>query len=123
MLYGIIRMAEPAREHVDNNFSPIEPEVSERFCRVRNEMIALMNNISENMRNQRATDNDALIEQSKQIELHIADFNQQMGIAIQGEDNNLNAYTLVLHMGQELQQLAFELSSLLTTDKNFRQQL
>ena len=123
MLYGIIRMAEPAREHVDNNFSPIEPEVSERFCRVRNEMIALMNNTSENMRNQRATDNDALIEQSKQIELHIADFNQQMGIAIQGEDNNLNAYTLVLHMGQELQQLAFELSSLLTTDKNFRQQL
>lgn len=123
MLYGIIRMAEPAREHVDNNFSPIEPEVSERFCRVRNEMIALMNNISENMRNQRATNNDALIEQSKQIELHIADFNQQMGIAIQGEDNNLNAYTLVLHMGQELQQLAFELSSLLTTDKNFRQQL
>lgn len=123
MLYGIIRMAEPAREHVDNNFSPIELEVSERFCRVRNEMIALMNNISENMRNQRATDNDALIEQSKQIELHIADFNQQMGIAIQGEDNNLNAYTLVLHMGQELQQLAFELSSLLTTDKNFRQQL
>ena len=123
MLYGIIRMAEPAREHVDNNFSPIEPEVSERFCRIRNEMIALMNNISENMRNQRATDNDALIEQSKQIELHIADFNQQMGIAIQGEDNNLNAYTLVLHMGQELQQLAFELSSLLTTDKNFRQQL
>lgn len=123
MLYGIIRMAEPAREHVDNNFSPIEPEVSERFCRVRNEMIALMNNISENIRNQRATDNDALIEQSKQIELHIADFNQQMGIAIQGEDNNLNAYTLVLHMGQELQQLAFELSSLLTTDKNFRQQL
>ena len=123
MLYGIIRMAEPAREHVDNNFSPIEPEVSERFCRVRNEMITLMNNISENMRNQRATDNDALIEQSKQIELHIADFNQQMGIAIQGEDNNLNAYTLVLHMGQELQQLAFELSSLLTTDKNFRQQL
>ena len=98
-------------------------EVSERFCRVRNEMIALMNNISENIRNQRATDNDALIEQSKQIELHIADFNQQMGIAIQGEDNNLNAYTLVLHMGQELQQLAFELSSLLTTDKNFRQQL
>ena len=49
MLYGIIRMAEPAREHVDNNFSPIEPEVSERFCRVRNEMIALMNNISENV--------------------------------------------------------------------------
>ena len=123
MLYGIIRMAEPAREHVDNNFSPIEPEVSERFCRVRNEMIALMNNISENIRNQRATDNDALIVQSKQIELHIADFNQQMGIAIQGENNNLNAYTLVLHMGQELQQLAFELSSLLTTDKNFRQQL
>lgn len=123
MLYGIIRMAEPAREHVDNNFSPIESKVSEHFCRVRNELIALMNNISSNMRNQRDTDNDALIEQSQQIEQHIAEFNQQMGVAIQGENNNLNAYTLVLHMGQELQQLAFELSSLLTTDKNFRQQL
>ena len=54
---------------------------------------------------------------------HIEDFIQNIGVAIQGEDNNLNSFTLVLHMAQELQQLVIELETLLTTLQNFRQQL
>lgn len=123
MLYGIIRMAEPAREHVDNNFSPVDTQVAERFCRVRNEVIALMGNIADNLRNQHADENDRLLSQCKTLETQVAEFNQYVGVAIQGEQNNLNAFTLVLHLGQELQQLVVEISLLLATDKNFRQQL
>lgn len=123
MLYGLIRMAEPAREHVDNNFSPIDNEVAERFCQVRNEVVSLMTKVTENLRNQRATENDALVSNCHEAKKHIEDFIQNIGVAIQGEDNNLNSFTLVLHMAQELQQLVIELETLLTTLQNFRQQL
>lgn len=123
MLYGLIRMAEPAREHVDNNFSPIDNEVAERFCQVRNEVVSLMTKVTENLRNQRATENDALVSNCHETKKHIEDFIQNIGVAIQGEDNNLNSFTLVLHMAQELQQLVIELETLLTTLQNFRQQL
>lgn len=123
MLYGLIRMAEPAREHVDNNFSPINNEVAERFCQVRNEVVSLMTKVTENLRNQRATENDALVSNCHEAKKHIEDFIQNIGVAIQGEDNNLNSFTLVLHMAQELQQLVIELETLLTTLQNFRQQL
>ena len=123
MLYGIIRMAEPAREHVDNNFAPIEANVAENFCHIRNKMVELMSNVAENLRNQRSADNDVFIKQSQELAATIADFNQNIGVAIQGENNNLNAYTLMLHLGQELQQLAIEVNLLLNTTKNFHQQL
>ena len=79
--------------------------------------------MTENLRNQRATENDALVSNCHETKKHIEDFIQNIGVAIQGEDNNLNSFTLVLHMAQELQQLVIELETLLTTLQNFRQQL
>ena len=123
MLYGLIRMAEPAREHVDNNFSPIDTEVAEHFCGVRNEVVSLMNKVADNLRNQRAFENDTLVNNCYEAKKHVEDFIQNIGVAIQGENNNLNSFTLVLHMAQELQQLVIELETLLITQQNFRQQL
>lgn len=123
MLYGLIRMAEPAREHVDNNFSPIDTEVAEHFCGVRNEVVSLMNKVADNLRNQRAFENDTLVNNCNEANKHVEDFIQNIGVAIQGENNNLNSFTLVLHMAQELQQLVIELETLLITQQNFRQQL
>lgn len=123
MLYGLIRMAEPAREHVDNNFSPIDTEVAEHFCGVRNEVVLLMNKVADNLRNQRAFENDTLVNNCNEANKHVEDFIQNIGVAIQGENNNLNSFTLVLHMAQELQQLVIELETLLITQQNFRQQL
>ena len=122
ILYGLIRIAEPAREHVDNNFSPISDDMAHRYCRLRQEVVALMHTISENLRNQRASDNDALFSDCDRIEADLIKFNQDISVAIQGDDTNLNSATLMLHMVQETQQLILEIKELLQAAKAFRQQ-
>lgn len=122
ILYGLIRIAEPAREHVDNNFSPISDDMAHRYCRLRQEVVALMHTISENLRNQRASDNDALFSDCDRIEADLIMFNQDISVAIQGDETNLNSATLMLHMVQETQQLILEIKELLQAAKAFRQQ-
>ena len=121
MLYGIIRVAEPAHEHVDNNFTPIDVATAERYCKVRNKVVALMNNVAESLRNDRAADNVQLLNQCEALEEEMNQFNQDIGVAIQGQNINLSAMTLVLHMGQETLQLIIEIHDLLVACKAYRE--
>ena len=123
LLYGITRIAEPAREHVDNNFTPIDTRTAERYSKVRNQLTILMNDVAENLRNANALNNEALLKRCQEIEESIKQFNQDMSVAIQGDSINLTVMTLMLHMGQETQQLVVEMSDLLHTCKAFREQL
>lgn len=123
LLYGITRIAEPAREHVDNNFTPIDTRTAERYSKVRNQLTILMNDVAENLRNANALNNEALLKRCQEIEDSIKQFNQDMSVAIQGDSINLTVMTLMLHMGQETQQLVVEMSDLLHTCKAFREQL
>lgn len=123
LLYGITRIAEPAREHVDNNFTPIDTRTAERYSKVRNQLTILMNDVAENLRNANALNNEALLKRCQEIEDSITQFNQDMSVAIQGDSINLTVMTLMLHMGQETQQLVVEMSDLLHTCKAFREQL
>ncbi len=121
MLYGIRRVVEPAHEHVDNNFTPIDVATAERYCKVRNKVVALMNNVAENLRNDRAADNLKLLNQCEALEEEMNQFNQNIGVAIQGQNINLSAMTLVLHMGQETLQLIIEIHDLLVACKAYRE--
>ena len=123
LLYGITRIAEPAREHVDNNFTPIDTRTAERYSKVRNQLTILMNDVAENLRNANALNNETLLKRCQEIEDSIKQFNQDMSVAIQGDSINLTVMTLMLHMGQETQQLVVEVSDLLHTCKAFREQL
>lgn len=46
-----------------------------------------------------------------------------MAVGIQSEHANLNSLTLMLHIGQEIQQIVVELRELLNTSKTYREQL
>lgn len=96
--------------------------MAHRYCRLRQEVVTLMRTISENLRNQRASDNDALFSDCDRIEADLIKFNQDISVAIQGDDTNLNSATLMLHMVQETQQLILEMKELLQAAKAFRQQ-
>ena len=122
-LYGLIRIAEPAREHVDNHFSPIDGETAERFCRLRNAVTELMTQIADNMQHQRIHENDLLVERCGELEAKAVEFNEHVAVSIQGENSNLNSLTLMLHIGQEIQQITIELRELITTSKTYREQL
>ncbi len=123
LLYGLIRIVEPARDHVDNNFSPIDTEVAERFCRVRSGLVNLMQSASENLRNQRFEENDKLVARCDEVKAEAENFCQSLGVDIQSQDTNLNSLTLVLHMAQEMRQMVVELKDMLKTYKHYREQL
>ncbi len=123
ILYGVIRIAEPAREHVDNNFTPIDADVTAEYTNLRNHVTSIMATISENLRNGRSADNDALVGELTKAEAEVAAFSQKIGVAIQGENINLNSMTLILHIAQETQQLVVEIRELVKTSKVYREQL
>ena len=123
MLYGVIRIAEPACEHVDNNFTPIEAQMAAEYTNLRNHVTSIMGSISENLRNGRSADNDTLVAELSKAEAETVAFSQKIGVAIQGENINLNSMTLILHIAQETQQLVVELRELVKTSKAYREQL
>lgn len=120
MLYGLLRIAEPAREHVDNNFSPIDLREAERYCKIRSRVEGLMTEIAGNLRNSRGFDNDALIPQCETLRKEIFCCYDDITSEMQREDANLNTSTLMLHIVQETGQLVSELEELLKSCSAYR---
>lgn len=120
MLYGLLRIAEPAREHVDNNFTPIDLREAERYCKIRSRVEGLMTEIAGNLRNSRGFDNDALIPQCETLRKEIFCCYDDITSEIQREDANLNTSTLMLHIVQETGQLVSELEELLKSCSAYR---
>lgn len=121
MLYGLIRIAEPAYEHVDNHFSPIDATFAARYTKLRTEFTELIAEIVGNFRNQRSEDNDALMARCSEIRSELHNLGQEIGVAIQTTDVNLTAITLMLHLVQETEQLLVEVKELLKNTKLYRE--
>ena len=121
MLYGLIRIAEPAYEHVDNHFSPIDATFAARYTKLRTEFTELIAEIAGNFRNQRSEDNDALMARCSEIRSELHNLGQEIGVAIQTTHVNLTAITLMLHLVQETEQLLVEVKELLKNTKLYRE--
>lgn len=119
MLYGLIRIVEPAYEHVDNNFMPIPSAQTERFCSLRNRFVELALEMASNFRNLRTEDNERLLAASSELRKDFDRFCEDVGVSMQNTDVNLNSATLLLHMVRETQQLVVELEGLVSTDNEF----
>ena len=119
MLYGLIRIVEPAYEHVDNNFMPIPSAQTERFCSLRNRFVELALEMASNFRNLRTEDNERLLAASSELRKDFDRFCEDVGVSMQNADVNLNSATLLLHMVRETQQLVVELEGLVSTDNEF----
>lgn len=119
MLYGLIRIVEPAYEHVDNNFMPIPSAQAERFCSLRNRFVELALEMASNFRNLRTEDNEKLLAASSELRKDFDRFCEDVGVSMQNADVNLNSATLLLHMVRETQQLVVELEGLVSTDNEF----
>ena len=77
--------------------------------------------VADNLRNQRGSDNDALVPQCQKLEAEACTYNEYVGVAMQAEGCNLNSLTLMLHFGQEMQQLVVELRQMIESGKAYRE--
>lgn len=121
MLYGLIRINEPAREHVDNHFTPIEAAQAKRFCQLRDRVIGVMERAAANLRDLRLTDNAQLREECVTIREEIAAFRNSVIMEMQQNGTNLTSATLLLHIVQEMEQICVEIRVMLKSVRRFNE--
>ncbi len=113
MLYGLLRISEPAHEHVDNNFARVDREYSLRYVELRDRLLDLMAQVANNLRNQRDDLNAPLRDECRRLRSEMSDFRDELLVKVQQSDVNISAMTLLLHTVQETEQLTLELRLLI----------
>lgn len=123
LLYGLLRINEPAREHVDNHFTPIDSANAEHYAHLRNQLSDIMIKAADNLKNARYSENEALREQADKLRTELSEFRNQILVQLQTSATNLTASTLLLHLVQETEQIVIEVRVLLKSVQKFHELL
>ena len=123
ILYGLIRINEPAKEHVDNHFTPIDRLEAEQFSKISKQLTNIIMQAAENLREQRIEDNETLREECEMIRGKFNELRDIVLVKIQRPDINITSETLLLHIIQESEQLCIEIRQLLKLTKRFKDSL
>lgn len=123
LLYSLLRINEPAREHVDNHFTPIDSENAERYAHIRNQLTDIMVHAAENLKNGRYDENEKLRADAEKLRADLSEFRNQILVTLQTSATNLTSMTLLLHLVQETEQIVIEVRLLLKSAQKFHELL
>ncbi len=112
ILYGLLRLTEPALDHVDNNFTPIGKEDMQRYVSLRLRAIKAMEEVATNLRLLNFADNDQLRVTFEQIREDLRSFRHEVLVNMQKNETNLSTLTLLVHVIQETEQICAEMTDL-----------
>ena len=121
ILYGLLRINEPAREHVDNHFTPIAAEDALRFCAIRDRVVEVMNQAAVNLKNFNTVENERLRADLVKIREDFKVFRHEVLVELQTHDVNMTTDSLLLHVIQETEQITVELRFLLKSNRRFHE--
>lgn len=121
VLYSLLRMNEPAREHVDNHFTPIERKHSKRYLALRDKAISAMEKAANNLMEQKLEANEPLRAEMAELRSELKVFRHELLVEMQQPGINLTPSTLLLHMLQETEQILLEVRSLLKRCRKFNE--
>lgn len=119
MYYSLVRIADPALEHVDNNFSPVDRTDAEYVRYLRGKLVILMNETAGNFAALNLADGDEIRAECKALRNEISEFRNKIMVEIQTHDKNITSTTLVLHMLQEIEQIAVETRRIIMEMRKF----
>ncbi|RRD80209.1 inorganic phosphate transporter [Alloprevotella sp. OH1205_COT-284] len=113
MLSGLMRINDPALEHVENNFVPVEVRYAERFCAIRDKFVAEISEITADMRADRRSTINTHKQRCEALREEFRVFRHEVLDAVQNSQNavNLTTANLLLHIIQESEQLVKEVRS------------
>lgn len=103
--YGVMRIAEPAYEHVDNHFTPVPAAEAARYRELREEVDLLLADLAGRLRDSGPTDAVTFLARSRKLQERCRRLSDETGVAMQSSDVNLTAAALLLHIVQETEQL------------------
>lgn len=113
IVYGLQRINIAAKEHIDNDFTPIPTEQGERYAAIAAELAATMVAVAGNLRDRNVAANEAYVPQCSELRGKLTDFRHEIEQNVKDVSQNLTATVLLLHTVQETEQLAREVRQLI----------
>lgn len=120
--YGLLRIAEPALEHVDNHFTPIRKEYYERFIPIRDRIVEVANVISDDVCQQIPARRATIYNECEEIISAILFFRTQLlkdELELAGGDYKSTA--LLLHIVEECGQYTLQLRTIFDNCREFEE--
>ncbi len=123
MLYCMKRIAEPCKEHVDNNFKPISERATKEFIPLRAELIGLFERARDVLVKGEFDKADAIRKEGDQLSSKISVLRKQQMNRIQEHTTNIKTAMVYLNMLQESQELISTWRHLLRAERMFNSDL
>lgn len=120
IVYGLKRMAEPALEHVDNNFKPLPKRDVKEFVPICNEVDHFLQRTSEMIRSGNFKGSDEILVDGNALKARLSQLRHSQQEELRGDDSNIRAALLYLNMLQETQELISNTRHLLRASKRFQ---
>jgi hypothetical protein len=121
VLYGLIRINEPAYEHVDNHFTPIAEHHGQHFVKLSEKLVNIMNSAAYNLKELRVNENENLRAECLALREEFKAFRKDVLVELQEPGVNLTSATLLLHAIQETEQIILEVRHLLKRCRKFQE--
>ena len=116
MYYCLMRMGEPCKEHVGNNFSPVPSNYANKFLVVRNEIKHLFN------RSLTAETTSQVRDDAAKLQSTLSDYRKLIIHDIQTKCLNIETMTVLLNLVQESQELLSALRHTIRGKGKFEEQ-
>ena len=110
--YGLVRMAEPCLEHVDNHFTPPEEKLSEKYEKLIEKAASIMVLTAQDLRDARQDENAQRWAMMTETKKELEELYVEVSVSTRVPGTNLTAATLLLHLIQEAQQILSEMKRL-----------
>ena len=122
IIFSIRRLAEPMKDHIDNNFSPLSPVQKDDFGKVSEQIISFLRNCATMFRKNDYIGFEELIAESITLMNQLTALKKGELKRIQGQSGSTKVSMVYLNMVQEAQNVVSFTANLLKVSRKFQKE-
>ena len=122
IIFSIRRLAEPMKDHIDNNFSPLSPVQKDDFGKVSEQIISFLRNCATMIRKTDYIGFEELIAESITLMNQLTALKKGELKRIQGQSGSTKVSMVYLNMVQEAQNVVSFTANLLKVSRKFQKE-
>lgn len=122
IVYSIRRLVEPCKDHIDNNFSPLDEAQREDFSKMTDKIVSFLRTCSAMIRKNDYIGFENLIAESQNLSSQLTTVKKNELKRIQGHSGSTKVSMVYLNMVQEAQNVVSFTANLLKVSRKFQKE-
>lgn len=122
IVFSIRRLAEPLKEHIDNNFNPLNEIQKEDFSQSARQIVSFLDASAEMIRSNNYAPLDDLVAESASLHAGLTALKKDELKRIQGQSGSTKASMIYLTMVQEAQNIVSFTTNLIKVSRKFQKE-